>query len=90
MTIISQYSIETKVYLNDFLSDKFKNLNVDNQMSLSCGQDESLGCPKNAFFSCVIGIYFVSFFFDHPVYISWYDKFTLDCNISFVTTFLLF
>ena len=70
MTIISQYSIETKVYLNDFLSDKFKNLNVDNQMSLSCGQDESLGCPKNAFFSCVIGVYFVSFLFDHPVVVN--------------------
>ena len=49
MTAISQFSIETKVYLNDFLSDIFKNLNVDNQMSQSCGQDEPLGCPKNAF-----------------------------------------
>ena len=67
MTKIGLYSIETKVYLNDFLNDIFKNLNVDNQMSQSCGQDEPLGCPKNAFFSCVIGIYFVSFFFDHPV-----------------------
>ena len=56
-----------KVCLSDFLSDKFKKLNVDNQMSQSCGQDEPLGCPKNAFFSCVIGIYFVSFFFDHLV-----------------------
>ena len=42
-------------------------LNVDNQMSLSCGQDEPLGCPENTFFSCVIGIYLVSFIFDHPV-----------------------
>ena len=67
ITYISQFPIETKVYLNDFSSDIFKSLNVDNQISLSCGQDEPLGCPKNAFFSCVIGIYFVSFFFDHPV-----------------------
>ena len=49
MTIISQFSIETKVYLNDLSSDIFKNLYADNQMSLSCGQDEHNSCPKNAF-----------------------------------------
>ena len=49
MTNISQFPIETEVYLNDFSSDIFKSLNVFNQMSLSCGQDESLGCPENAF-----------------------------------------
>ena len=69
LTNISQFPIETKVYFNDFSSDIFKSLNVDNQMSLSCGQDEPLGCPENAFFSCAIGIYLVSFFFDHPVVI---------------------
>ena len=62
-----QFPIETKVYINDFSSDIFKNLNVDIQMSLSCGQDEPHSWPKNAFFNCVIGVYFVSFFFDHPV-----------------------
>ena len=67
MTNIGQFSIETKVCLNDFLSDIFKNLNVDNQISLSCGQYEPNSCPKNALFSCVIGVYYVSFFFDHPV-----------------------
>ena len=55
------------MYLDDFSSDIFKSLNVDNQMSLSCGQDEP---PEIAFFSCVIGIYLVSFFFDHPVFVS--------------------
>ena len=49
LTNISQFPIETKVYLNNFSSDIFKSLNVDNQMSLSCGQDEPLGCPENAF-----------------------------------------
>ena len=49
MTNISQFSIETKVCLNDFLIDIYKNLNVDNQMSQSCGQDEPLGCQDNAF-----------------------------------------
>ena len=38
MTNISQFSNETDVYLNHFSSDKFKNLDVDKQMSLSFGQ----------------------------------------------------
>ena len=38
MTKISQFSNEMDVYLNHFSSDKFKNLDVDKQMSLSCGQ----------------------------------------------------
>ena len=37
-------------------------------MSLSCGQDKPISCPKNAYFSCVICVYFVAFFIDHPVY----------------------
>ena len=49
LTNFSQFPFETKGYLNDFSSDIFKNLDVDNQMSLSCGQDEPLGCPENAF-----------------------------------------
>ena len=49
MTNIGRFSIETNVCLNDFLSDIFKNLNVDNQMSQSCGKGEPLGYPKNAF-----------------------------------------
>ena len=72
---ISQFATETKVYLNDFSSDIFKSLNVDNQMSLSSGLDELLGCPKNAFFNCVIGIYLVSFFFGHPVHMYTYIHF---------------
>ena len=67
MTNISLFSIETQAPLNDFSSAIFKNLDVDNQMSQNCGQDEPLSWPKNAFFSCVIGIYFVAFFIDHPV-----------------------
>ena len=63
---IGLFSIERQVPLNDFSGAIFKNLDVDNQMS-RCGQDEPLSWPKNAFFSCVIGIYFVAFFIDHPV-----------------------
>ena len=38
-------------------------------MFLSCGQDEPLSWLKNAFFNCLIGVYCVSFFIDHPVQI---------------------
>ena len=37
-------------------------------MFISCGQDEPLRSPQKAYFSCVIGFYFVSFFNDHPVH----------------------
>ena len=80
MTNISLFSIETQVPLNDFSSAIFKNLDVDNQMSQSCGQDEPLSWPKNAFFSCVIGIYFVAFFIDHPVYIN--RAMNLNCHLG--------
>ena len=40
MTNTSQFSIETDVYLNHFSSDIFKNLDVDNQMSIGCGVNE--------------------------------------------------
>ena len=66
MTDISHFNWNT-TFKWHILSAIFKNHDVDNQMSLSCGQDEPLSFPKNAFFSCVIGIYFVAFFIDHPV-----------------------
>ena len=40
MTDIGQFSIKTDVYLDHFLSDIFGNLDVDNEMSISCGGDE--------------------------------------------------
>ena len=67
MIISSQFFIETHVYLNHFSRDKFKNLDVDNKMSLSCGWEEPHSWPKNAFFIGVISIYFVTFFFEHTV-----------------------
>ena len=36
-------------------------------MSLSFGQNEPLSCPKNAIFGGLIGVYFFSFFLEHPV-----------------------
>ena len=36
-------------------------------MSTSIGQDEPHRSPKMAYFSCAIGVYFMSFFYEHPV-----------------------
>ena len=36
-------------------------------MFISCDQDEPLRSPIKVYFSCVISIYFVSFFYEHPV-----------------------
>jgi len=38
-------------------------------MSKSFGQDESHRNPKKVYFSCAIGVYFMSFFYEHPVYL---------------------
>ena len=37
-------------------------------MSTSIGQDEPHRSPKKAYFSCAIGVYFMSFFYEHPVF----------------------
>ena len=37
-------------------------------MVASCGQDEPHRSPKKVNFSCVICIYLMSFFYDHPVF----------------------
>ena len=43
-------------------------LKVGIQMSLSCGQDEPQRSPQKGIFSSVMGIYFVTFFIEHPVF----------------------
>ena len=67
MAKIIYFSIETKVSLNNVLSEIFEILAIDNQMVTSCGQDEHHISTKKLYFSCVIGIYFMSFFYEHPV-----------------------
>ena len=37
-------------------------------MSTIFGQDEPHRRPKKAYFSCAIGVYFMSFFYEHPVF----------------------
>ena len=36
-------------------------------MSVTCGQYGPHISPTNAYFGCVIGVYFLSFFIDHTV-----------------------
>ena len=47
---------------------------ADYQMSLSYGQDDPLNILKYSFFSCLIGIYFSPFFFEHTVCIYIYGN----------------
>ena len=67
MTKNNYFSNEIQLSLNHTQSEIFEILGVDKQMFISCGQDEPLRSPQMAYFSCVIGIYFASFFYDHPV-----------------------
>ena len=67
MAKINYFSKEIQLSLNHIKSDLFEILGVDKQMFISCGQDEPQRSPKEAYLNCVIGIYFLSFFYDHPV-----------------------
>ena len=68
MAKINYFSNEIQLSLNHTQSEIFEILVVDKQMFISCGQDEPLRSPQKAYFICVIGIYFVSFFYEHPVH----------------------
>ena len=67
MAKINYFSNEIQLSLNHTQSEIFEILVVDKQMFISCGQDEHLRSPQKVYFSCVISIYFVSFFYEHPV-----------------------
>ena len=67
MAKISYFTYEIQFSLNHICSEIFEILGVDKQMFISCGQDEPYRSPKKAYFSCVIGLYFLSFFYEHPV-----------------------
>ena len=68
MAKIKNFLKEIQVSLNFILSEIFEILGVDYQMSTTCGQDKLHRSYKKAYFSCVISIYFLSFFYDHPVW----------------------
>ena len=64
---IPYFSNEIQLSLNHVLSELFEIIGVNKQMFISFGQDEPHRSPKEAYFNCVIGIYFLSFFYEHPV-----------------------
>ena len=68
MAKISYLSNEIQLSLNHILSEIFEILGVNKQMFISCDPDEPYRSPKKAYFNCVIGIYFLSFFYEHPVF----------------------
>ena len=65
MDKISYFYNEIQFYLlfKSHLNWRFEILGVDKQMFISCDQDEPYRSPKKAYFSPVIGIYFLSFFY---------------------------
>ena len=65
---ITYFSNEIQLSLNHILSELFEIIGVNKQMFISFGQDEPHRSPKEAYFNCVIGIYFLSFFYEHPVF----------------------
>ena len=64
---ITYFSNEIQLPLNHILSELFEIIGVNKQMFISFGQDEPHRRPKKAYFSCAIGVYFMSFFYEHPV-----------------------
>ena len=52
---------------NELFNGLFEKVDGDYQMLISCGEYELLYRPYNAIFSCVISVYFFSFFIEHPV-----------------------
>ena len=65
MAKISYFSYEIQFSLNHISSEIFEILGVHKQMFISCGQDEPYRSSKKAYYSRVIGLYFLSFFYEH-------------------------
>ena len=60
---------ESKVSETEILSKILEQLDINNQMFTIFSLEELLFMLKYLDFSCVIALYFVSFFYEHPVYI---------------------
>ena len=74
MAKFSYFYIEIQFSLNHIKIEIFEILGVDNQTVRSCGEDEPHASPKKAFFSQAIGLYLMSFFYDHPVFSVFWPK----------------
>ena len=60
--------IEIKVPKIEILSEILEEKDIDNQMFTILGLEEPLFRLKYSDFSCVIVLYFLSFFYEHPVH----------------------
>ena len=67
MAKINYFSNEIQLSLNHIQSKIFEILGVDKQMVIISVQDEPNRSPKKSVFGSVIGVYLMSFFYEHPV-----------------------
>ena len=72
MAKIDNFSNEIQLSLNHIQSKIFEILGVDKQMVIISVQYEPNRSPKKSVFGSVIGVYLMSFFYEHPVVISYY------------------
>ena len=68
MAKIDNFSKEIQLFLNHIQSKIFEILGVDKQMVIICVQDEPNRSPQKSVFGSVIGVYLMSFFYEHPVH----------------------
>ena len=68
MAKIDNFSNEIQLSLNHIQSKIFEILGVDKQMVIISVQDEPNRSPKKSVFGSVIGVYLMSFFYEHPVH----------------------
>ena len=85
MAKIDNFSNEIQLSLNHIQSKIFEILGVDKQMVIISVQDEPNRSPKKSVFGSVIGVYLMSFFYEHPVFskiFSYDDHFNLIVGTS--------
>ena len=68
MAKIDNFSNDLQLSLNHIQSKIFEILGVDKQMVIICVQDEPNRSPQKSVFGSVIGVYLMSFFYEHPVH----------------------
>ena len=81
MAKIDNFSNEIQLSLNHIQSKIFEILGVDKQMVIISVQDEPNRSPKKSVFGSVIGVYLMSFFYEHPV-------FNFDMNHAYEKSFI--
>ena len=83
MAKIDNFSNEIQLSLNHIQSKIFEILGVDKQMVIISVQDEPNRSPKKSVLGSVIGVYLMSFFYEHPVY----TLFLLTASLTLIPQF---